>query len=237
MNASTPRPPNPAALALAWVGTPAAVARQLEEPVACYEDSDDFLLDLQAFDHEVYVIQFEQRGVRGIDLVRLIRRRTAAAVLVLADDTGPDFIAALESGADMVLRPAAPGSHLRAAVAALRRRVQRAVPPGAQASASPTNWTLEEAQALLRAPDGTPIPLSDSDLAIMRCFAAAEGGQVARQTLVEQLWGAAAGVMDNALHATMYRLRKRIEQSGQPLAPVHAVSRVGYEFRAPLSRA
>jgi len=38
------------------------------------------------------------------------------------------------------------------------------------------------------------------------------------------------------LHATLYRLRKRIEQSGQSLVPVHAVARVGYEFRAPLVR-
>lgn len=90
-----------------------------------------------------------------------------------------------------------------------------------------------ESQAKLETPDGATIPLSDTDLTILRCFVA-NGGKADRQALIERLWGAEAGAMDNALHATVYRLRKRIEQAGQTRAPLHAVSRVGYEFRAPL---
>lgn len=234
MPAAPPASPRRPAAALAWVGERADVVQGLGEALALHEDSDDFLLDPQAFEHELYLIQMAQRGVGATDLVRLVRRRTAAGIIVLGDAGGDDFVSALESGADMVLPPQAPLSHLRAAITALRRRLRPADGTSAHAAAAPRSWTLLASQAVLRAPDGTRIALSDSDLALMRCFAEAQGGQVPRRTLIRQLWGRPAGSMDSALHATVYRLRKRIEQAGQALAPVHAVSRVGYEFRAPL---
>lgn len=229
--------PAPAAPALAWIGTGVAAPAALAGAGTHYEDSDDFLLAPGAFEHGFYVVQLAQRGVSGIDLIRLIRRRSTAGILALCNAAQDDFVAALEVGADMVLGAEAPPAHLRAAIAAVHRRAGGATAAAAAAAAVPAPWTLHEALSQLQAPDGRTIALSDSDLTIMRCFAAAEGGQVSRQLLVERLWGASAGAMDNALHATVYRLRKRIEQAGQALAPVHAVSRVGYEFRAPLVRA
>lgn len=207
-------------------------ARSFAEAVTVFEDSDDFLLAANAFDFDFYVLHLSQRGVRGIDLIRLIRRRSAAGIVALWDQDQDEFALALDSGADMVLSQSAPANHLAAAVQAVRRRMplSNASPPGQGI------WTLLDERSMLQAPDGTQIALSSSDLVIMQCFAAAEGGKVARQMLVERLWGGNAESMDNALHATLYRLRKRIEQAGQALVPVHAVARMGYEFRAPLMR-
>lgn len=205
-----------------------AEPRLLVKVVTQFDDSDDFLLAPNAFDFNFFVVHLVQRGVRGIDLIRFIRRRSAAGMLALSNRAGDDFVAALDAGADMVLSQDAPVEHLSAAINAVQRRLRQAAPAA---------WTLFEERAVLQAPDGTQIPLSDSDLAIMRCFAAADGGRVDRQVLMEQLWGSHAASMDNALHATLFRLRKRIEQAGQALVPVHAVSKVGYEFRAPLVRA
>ena len=223
---------SPRLASLAWIGQVRAAPRSLAVAVTSFEDSDDFLIAPDPYGFDFYVVDLQQRGVRGIDLVRLIRRRSTAGIAALCNETMDEFVAALDSGADMVLRRDSPPAHLQAAVAAVRRRSQQA------ASAKSTQpWTLLEAQASLKAPDGTQIPLSESDLAIVQCFADAEGGKVERRVLMERLWGeAAAGSMENALHATLYRLRKRIEQSGQSLVPVHAVARVGYEFRAPLVR-
>ncbi|MBC7992696.1 MAG: response regulator transcription factor [Rhizobacter sp.] len=207
----------------------------MADAVTGFEDSDDFLLAPNAFDFDFYVVHLAQRGVRGIDLIRLIRRRSTAGLLVLGDEAEGEFVLALDSGADMVLRPDAPTDHLVAAMAAVRRRLQQQTAASAPASRP---WTLLDAHATLLAPDGTRIPLSESDLAIVGCLADAEGGKVGRRVLMERLWGAeaAGGSTENALHATVYRLRKRIEQAGQPLVPVHAVAKVGYEFRAPLVR-
>ncbi len=204
--------------------------RSLADAVTQFEDSDDFLLAPNAFGFDFFVVQLDQRGVRGTDLIRLIRRRSAAGILALSNEAHDEFVAALDSGADMVLSRSAPSDHLLAAMGAVRRRMSQGLAP------TEGPWKLLEEKSVLQAPDGTQIALSDSDLAIMRCFAAADGGRVDRRVLIEHLWGASTESMDNALHATLYRLRKRIEQAGQALVPVHAVSRVGYEFRAPLVR-
>lgn len=215
---------------LAWIGQVGVATRSLADTVTQFEDSDDFLLAPSAFGFEFFVVQLDQRGVRGIDLIRLIRRRSTAGILALSNEANDEFVAALDSGADMVLNRAAPFDHLLAAIGAVRRRLYQGV------ASAEGRWKLFEERSVLQAPDGTQIPLSDSDLSIMRCFVAADGGRVDRRVLIEQLWGASTESMDNALHATLYRLRKRIEQAGQALVPVHAVSRVGYEFRAPLVR-
>lgn len=203
---------------------------------AHFRDSDDFLLAERAYDFGGYVVELAQKGVRGLDLIRLIRRRSEAAIVALCRNEAAEFVPAFESGADLVLRADAPAEHLVAGLAAVRRRLDRSM-AGAAAAAQP--WAFLEAQGALRAPDGTQITLSESDVAIIGCFADAQGATVERRVLIERLWGPGVtpASTENALHATLYRLRKRIEQAGQPYVPVHAVARVGYEFRAPLVRA
>ncbi len=215
----------------AWIGGAPALPGLLAAKMAWFDDSDDFLLSPQAFDFPCYVVCLEQRGVPGLDLIRLIRRRSSVGILAISNPENEGFVAALEAGADMVLRQDAPEDHVRAAIRAVVRRSA-----GAAQAASQAPWQLLEEQSVLQAPDGTRIALGESDLAIMRCFARAEGGRVARRALIESLWGDGRESMDNALHVTLYRLRKRIEQAGQALVPVHSVSKVGYEFRAPLVR-
>ena len=218
--------------ALAWIGRAVAWGEGLAREIAWFGDSDDFLLSPRAFDFPFYVVCLEQDGVPGRDLVRLVRRRSSAGIVAVCNSGEAGFAAALDAGADMVLRQDAPPEHLRAAIRAVERRAgmaARAAAPGAS--------RLLAGQARVETPDGTRIALGESDLAILRCFAQAEDGRVARRTLIESVWGEGKESMDNALHVTLYRLRKRIEQAGQGPAPVHSVSKVGYEFRAPLVRA
>jgi two-component system OmpR family response regulator len=217
---------------LAWVGPAKPAAGGVADEVQWFGDSDDFLLAPDAFGFDFYVLQLAQQGVSGLDLVRLLRKRTGAGVLVLDDGRAGSVAPALDSGADMVLPADVPPEDLRAAVAAVHRRALATATPSAGAS-----WTLNEDSSTLRAPDGVEIGLSASDLALLQCFAEAPDGKVERAALVERLWGAKAGPMDNALHATVYRLRKRIEQSGHAFVPLHALAKVGYEFRAPLVKA
>lgn len=217
---------------LAWIGGVLAPVLAQAHNVTQFDDGDEFLLGLHAFDFDFFVVQLVQRGVPGVDLVRLIRRRSSAGIVVIDSRSGDGLVAALNAGADMVLGQDAAAEHLLAALAAVQRRA------GASAAPAAGVWKLLEAQAVLQTPSGVAIALSDSDLALMRCFATAESARVERRTLMACLWGDTPEPMDNALHATLYRLRKRIERaSGQGPAPVHAVARVGYEFRAPLVRA
>lgn len=195
-----------------------------------FEDSDDFLLSAEPHQWGAYVVEAEQRGVSGLDLLRLLRRRSQAPLLLLSASPQADFVAGLKAGADMVLALDAPRTHLAVALTAVERR---SLAPRALDQA----WTLDLQRGLLLAPDGTPIPLTESDRVILQACADAPDRRVSREVLLQRLWGATDTDMTNALHATVYRLRKRIESGGRQLSPLQAVARMGYEFRAPLNHA
>jgi DNA-binding response OmpR family regulator len=195
-----------------------------------FADSDDFLLSSDAFGFRAYVVESLQRGVPGMDLLRLVRKRSDAPLLLLSDDPDHEFVTGLGHGADMVLATPTPMAHLAAAVAAVERRRDRAK---TQSGA----WRLDAARMLLLSPDGTPISLTATDLVILQTIAEAADRRVPRELLMQRLWDTVSTDMDNALHATVYRLRKRIEKTGQLMSPLQALPRVGYEFRAPLQTA
>lgn len=220
-SSSPPSPPR-----LAWVGGTPPVFDAWPATPTVFEDSDDLLLSPLAFEYDLYVVQLQQPGVSGLDLLRLIRKRSQAPLVALGSTD--DLVRALDTGADMLLPPSSDGAQVAAALRAVQRRVQagQAVEPA---------WVLDDARALLSAPGGQDIALSDSELLVMRCFAESDGQPVPRSQMMQRLWGQVDSSMDNALHATVYRLRRRIEQAGCPMAPIQSVSRVGYSFRAPLS--
>ena len=90
--------------ALVWIGC--ALARPWPQAASMvrFDDSDDFLLSPQAFDFPFYVVRVEQQGVSGLDLIRLIRRRSSVGILAISNLEGDGFVAALEAGADMFPR-------------------------------------------------------------------------------------------------------------------------------------
>src|SRR4051812_32170277 len=99
---STPRP------TLAWIGPAPVPPRALSDEVTGFGDSDDFLLSPEAFGFDFYVVQLAQQGVRGVDLIRLIRRRSVAGIVAIGDAAHDEFVQALDCGADMVLPPDPP---------------------------------------------------------------------------------------------------------------------------------
>jgi two-component system, OmpR family, response regulator len=90
---------------------------------------------------------------------------------------------------------------------------------------------------LLTTPGGARVSLSEHERAVMEAFSEAAGHPVARDALAERLWGETARApSSNALHAVIYRLRRRVEEeSGTPM-PLRSVPGAGYEFNAPLVR-
>jgi two-component system OmpR family response regulator len=212
---------DPRMLPAGWAG--AAV------PHLDFDDSDRFLLSAAPFGMGLYLVLPRQRGVSALDLIRILRRRAAhAAVLALAD-TWPDSLQPwLDAGADMVLPATLRAAELQAAINALRRRQQPAPASGP--------WRLQQSASALALPDGQRIALSEAERTLLTCLAEAPQHRAPRQALVELLWGHDAEAMDNALRALVYRLRRRIERAWPAGAPLHAVSGVGYEFRAPLRR-
>jgi two-component system, OmpR family, response regulator len=114
------------------------------------------------------------------------------------------------------------------AIEAVQRRVVASRTP-AQA------WRLDRGSRTLVAPEGTRIELSEGDLAVMECFAAADGATVTRAALCERMGRDPDTEADNLLHAAIYRLRRRIERATPSPLPLQSEAKVGYAFKGPLT--
>jgi two-component system, OmpR family, response regulator len=207
------------------------LARHLEQrgvQVLRYADSDEFLVAPGSYEHEFYVVDLMLPGVDGVDLVRLIRRKGPAGIVVVSGRVGPEvFDQVLRAGADMYLMKPVRVEQVALAIEAVYRRT------GAP-RAGATVWRLDRAAQKLVVPDGTRVELSGNDAALVECFVAADGATVTRATLCQRLGRDPAAEDDNLLHAAIYRLRRRIEKATPVTVPLHSEPKVGYTFRARL---
>ena len=192
-----------------------------------FADSAGLLRSAQPFAFDFYVVDLMLPGIDGRNLVRLLRRRTDAGMLVLSGEVADHaFDQAMLAGADMYLAKPVTFAQVALAVAAVFRRSGRK--PMVQAV-----WRLDEAARRLLAPDGALIELSPTDASVLACLLEADGATVTRDTLAQRL-GLSLTEDPNLLHATIYRLRRRIARATPGLVPLQSKSRVGYVFRAPL---
>lgn len=202
--------------------------------VSVFLDSNDLIADPQLYGFDFYVVDLMLPGVDGAELIKVLRRRTQAGIVVVSGKLAPDvFRQVVGAGADMYLTKPVKFEQVAIAVAAVHRRVESA---GTSAQAP---WQLDVHSKELIAPDGARVGLSDADVIVMRCLAESGPEPVTRATLRERLGqrhdddGAAADGGDG-LNAVIYRLRRRIERATPLLVPLQSKSRVGYLFRAPL---
>jgi DNA-binding response OmpR family regulator len=202
--------------------------RDLDVAVSVFGDSSDLLASESPFGYEFYLVDLMLPGVDGDELIRILRRRTDAGVLVVSGKVGVStFEAVVDAGADMYLEKPVGLEQILLVIRALHRR---AVLRGQREQ----GWAVDLRASQLVAPDGAKVDLSDTDITVMRCFLDAEGGIVTRDTLIHRLGRDDSNTLDNTLHATIYRLRRRIEKASTSLVPLQSEPRIGYVFRAPL---
>jgi len=198
--------------------------------VDVFPDSEDLLTTNAPYDYDFYVVDLMLPGVDGIQLIRLLRRRTNVGIVVVSGKVTPDvFKSVIDAGADMYLSKPASFEQVLLVIRAIHRRT--AATATAQLNAA---WVLDRRASLLIAPDMTRIELSDGDMAVMACLFEAHGQPVAREVLVRRLGRNPSDDDDNWLHGTIYRLRRRIERATTLLVPLQSVTKVGYVFRAEL---
>lgn len=199
--------------------------------VTVFHDSDEFLTSPAAFDFDFYVIDLMLPGVDGVDLIRLVRRRGNAGIVVVSGRMDADvFESVMRTGADMHLMKPVRMEQVALAIEAVHRRIEAGQ---AQAGA----WRLDRKARQLIAPEGTRIDLSENNLAVIECFVDAQGATVTHSMLCERLGRDPAQEADNLLHAAIYRLRRRIERATPAAVPLHVEPRVGYTFRGSLTAA
>jgi DNA-binding response OmpR family regulator len=186
------------------------------------------LMDDAAAQHDFFLVDLMLPGVDGVELIKVIRRRSDAGLLVVSGRLGPEvFASVMNAGADMYLAKPVQFEQVALAIQAVQRRAARD-----PATARP--WMLDRAARELVVPDGARVTLSDADLIVLECLLEAAGETVTREMLSQRLGREHDGGGDNGLNAIIYRLRRRIERATPMLVPLQSRSRVGYMFRAPL---
>jgi DNA-binding response OmpR family regulator len=193
-----------------------------------FGDSNDLLADHDPYGYGFYLLDLMLPGIDGVDLIKVLRRRTDAGILVVSGRLAPDvFNQVITAGADMHLSKPVQFEQVALAINAVFRRMS------ANASASAT-WKLDRRAGQLVAPDGARVDLSTADLALVECFVEAQGDVVSRDVLRQRLGRAPEESETDGLNATIYRLRRRIERATPAVVPLQSKSRVGYVFRGPL---
>ena len=196
--------------------------------VAVFGDSNRLLAHPDAYSYQFYVVDLMLPGIDGVDLIKVLRLRTEAGVVVVSGRLAPDvFSQVVDAGADMYLAKPVQFEQVALALKAVTRRAAT----GTQGAAP---WRLDRRARQLVAPDGARVDLSEADQAVMECFVAAGGESVTRETLRQRLGHDSEAEASDGLNATIYRLRRRIERATPTVVPLQSRSRVGYVFKAPL---
>ena len=197
--------------------------------VEVFGDSNDLLAHGDPFGFGFYVVDLMLPGVGGIDLIKIIRRRTDVSVLVVSGRLQIDvFEQIVNAGADMYLAKPVQFEQVVLATKAVHRR--------AAGSADPTRstWRLERRTGQLIAPDGVRVDLSAADVSLLECFLEADGAVVRREALWQQLGRPEGASAADGLGAMIFRLRRRIERATPVTVPLQTRSGVGYVFGAAL---
>ena len=196
--------------------------------VTVFADSNDLLADEEAYGFDFYVVDLMLPGIGGLDLIKVVRMRSSAGLLVVSGHLGPQvYRQVVSAGADMYLAKPVQFEQVISAIEAVQRRAQ----PAGQAEAQ---WTLNRRARQLIAPDGAAVDLSVIDLALLSCLHGAKGEPVTREALCRALGRTPDGDAADGLNAVVFRLRRRIERVTPIAAPLQSKTRVGYVFRASL---
>lgn len=196
--------------------------------VDVFADSNDLLAHTDPYAYGCYATDLMLPGVDGTDLIKILRQRTNAGVLVVSGRLAADtFKQVVEAGADMYLSKPVHFEQVLLAIKAVCRRASATDP-------ARNLWRLDRRAGQLIAPDGARVDLSEADRGVLECFVEAGGEVVPRDALLQRLGRAGDSDAAGGLNATIFRLRRRIERATPTTVPLQTKSGVGYLFRAPL---
>jgi two-component system OmpR family response regulator len=177
----------------------------------------------------------------GMELLRTARPKLDMPLIIISGHRREevDRIVGLELGADdFVTKPFGLRELLARARAVLRRyESQRAVSTGKPARLRHqfAGWTLTEADRRLIDPDGTEVPLTAHEYALLMAFLQTPGQVLSREQLL-------AGsrlhddVFERSIDVQVLRLRRKLEADPSHPAIIRTQRGVGYIFAAPVER-
>jgi len=182
---------------------------------------------------DVALLDIMLPGMNGFSLCESIRRDSATIGIIMlsAKTLEADKIRGLSIGADDYMTKPFSVSELLARVGALVRRVGRqdsADAPPLEGCILSGAFALDLKSRMLFK-DSQPIDLTQVEFQIMELFFANPGAAVAREKILERVWGEKYFGDVKIVDVNIRRLRMKIED--EPSAPRHIVTVWGYGYR------
>ena len=162
----------------------------------------------------------------GVELCKEIRDRGLDTPILLLTARGEvgDRVAGLDAGADDYMAKPFAVSELQARVRALGRRGPAL--REATVTAGPVTVDLNGRRVFL---NDEPVTMTARELAILEVLAKHRGGVVARDDLLESVWGEVTDSAHASLEVLIARIRRKL---GGADAPIQTVRGLGYALQA-----
>jgi two-component system, OmpR family, response regulator len=207
-----------------------AIARALTQSghtVDSARNGEDADHALRASAYDLVLLDVGLPQLDGYEVLRRLRhRRASVPVLMLTvRDSLEDRVAGLDLGADDYLTKPFHLSELEARVRALIRRAH------GSASAELVHGPLRLDMAGRRLYcNGQPVELSAREISVIELLLLKEGKVVTKQQIVDHLYGWEDASSSNLVEVFVYRLRRKLEDSG---VGIRTVRGMGYLIEKP----
>ena len=171
----------------------------------------------------------------GFDVLRRLRQtRNTPCIMVTAQDEATDKVVGLELGADdYLVKPV----NLRELLARIRALIRRS---GGGESTAPSlspadgdgamNWKFDPMRRSLRAPDGTPVPLTTAECDVLIELVSREGQPQTRDELCRRVFNREWNPYDRGLDGIIVKLRRKLEPNPDNPLVIKTVRGRGYVF-------
>jgi len=197
-----------------------AALRQSAHMVSLAAGGDEADRALAANEYDLVLLDLGLPRLDGFEVLKRLRqRRSRVPVIILtARDSPEDRVAGLDLGADDYLTKPFQLAELEARVRALIRRAH------AIASSEIVHGPLKLDMAGRRLfCDGQPVELSARELAVVELLLLREGRVVTKQQIVDHLYGWEDASSSNAVEVFVYRLRRKLADSGVDIKTVRGM--------------
>jgi len=191
-------------------------------------DGRDGLAMAESHSFDAILLDVMLPGIDGFSVARRLRasRNQTPILMLTARDTNQDVVASLNLGADDYLVKPFAFDVLLARLRAVSRRgaIPQPVPVQVQ------DLSLDPAsREVIRA--GRRIALTRTEYGLLELLMCRAGRVVAREHLIEAVWGFDADVRGNTLDAFIRLLREKVDVAGCGKL-IHTVRGIGYCLRA-----